>query len=439
MKIIQIPKKTPGKFRTIYACETPEERNNYRSYLPVLINACQKNLPKNVAHGFMPERSPVTNAIAHIGYSYTLCMDLSDFFDSVTAKHLYGLIPVDVINNIIVDGAARQGLPTSPAAANLAAAKMDKAILKRLEKLNLNVVYTRYADDLAFSFDDFSIVEIIKKEVAQCARRCGFKINVQKTRVMAAKAGCRRVCGISVGDQNIHPTRAVKRKLRAAIHQKNTNQINGLKGWAALKLPKVKEAAPAPIISQKEKDDAKILIDFWKIKTPKNVIIPEKETEIIDGETLITGDPIYTLGMSNFTNGWVSCMRHPDRKYRQGVVFWLQLKGTRIAALLSDREMNVSGVVRRQMKARTLVHTLRNGVKVFDRIYGNSSDIATLSEKLLKYGIISMVDAKKLHKGERVVGHVPHVSKPYFDSLNAIKMKASSGPYKGKNVWVAKI
>ena len=37
-------------------------------------------------HGFVPERSIVTNAILHIGYAYTYCVDITDFFPSITKK-----------------------------------------------------------------------------------------------------------------------------------------------------------------------------------------------------------------------------------------------------------------------------------------------------------------------------------------------------------------
>jgi hypothetical protein len=51
---------------------------------------------------------------------------------------------------ILYSGRAAQGLPSSPAAANLAGADLDAGILERLKDLDLRVVYTRYADDLSF-------------------------------------------------------------------------------------------------------------------------------------------------------------------------------------------------------------------------------------------------------------------------------------------------
>ena len=41
-----------------------------------------------VYHGFVPERSIVTNAILHIGYAYTYCVDITDFFPSITKKQV---------------------------------------------------------------------------------------------------------------------------------------------------------------------------------------------------------------------------------------------------------------------------------------------------------------------------------------------------------------
>ena len=151
MQIISLPKKTGGT-RTIYIPDD-ELMTSLRQLSGRLTSKAQKACPENV-HGFMRDRSPVTNASAHIGHQYTLCFDLQDFFESVTPDKLKGKLSKDEIAVVFVDGSARQGLPTSPAVANLAFSATDHAILKWLTKANKNVVYTRYADDLSFSFDD---------------------------------------------------------------------------------------------------------------------------------------------------------------------------------------------------------------------------------------------------------------------------------------------
>jgi hypothetical protein len=136
------------------------------------------------------------------------------------------------------DGAARQGLPTSPALANIAARNLDNEILKlrgsgRFGKL---FVYTRYADDLTFSFDNIYLAETLMKKVPQIVESQGFRINPTKTKLQWAGAGRRMITGVAV-DKTIHVPREIKRRIRAAKHQNNKKQINGLSEWAKLKLP----------------------------------------------------------------------------------------------------------------------------------------------------------------------------------------------------------
>lgn len=137
--------KRSGGFRTIYV-PCPSRMADLRSLVPDL-NAIQRSLCGPWVHGFFPGRSPVTNAKAHVGQAWTLTADLSDFFDSVQKHHLEHYLRPEVLDLVLVDGATRQGLPTSPPCANIAAIAMDAEITSRWPEL----VYTRYADDLTFS------------------------------------------------------------------------------------------------------------------------------------------------------------------------------------------------------------------------------------------------------------------------------------------------
>ena len=317
--------KRNGEQRLIYAPSNKEKRE-----LKLLVSEISKKAmrasPEGVIHGFVHKRSPVTNALAHVNHEFTLCFDLKDFFDSVKIQHIQGKLPKEQIELVFVDGAPRQGLPTSPAVANLAAASMDQAIIKWRDKHKYQFVYTRYADDLSFSYDE-DITKILMEEIPLIASRCGFKINDKKTKLQSAKQGRRIITGVAV-DNSLNPTRKTKRKLRAAIHQKKLAQANGLSEWCKLKLPKEKS---------KEIKSLEDLIKVWKLgKIPLDKL-PSKPEEELDDNCIITGDVVYTLGMSTFTTGWTSCMSQPNGQYRKGVIFWAMLKGTRVAAFLSDK------------------------------------------------------------------------------------------------------
>lgn len=220
-----------------------EEKAFFRMILNSVQEQSQKLDENCVQHGFQKGRNPVTNALCHVGYEYSLCFDLSDFFDSVTPE----MVPDYVLGNSVVkaacfpDGAARQGLPTSPALANIAARNLDNEILKlqgngRFGKL---FVYTRYADDLTFSFDNKYLAKTLMEKVPQIVESQGFKINPSKTKLQWAGAGRRMITGVAVDAKGIHTPREIKRRIRAAKHQNNKKQINGLSEWAKLKLPNI--------------------------------------------------------------------------------------------------------------------------------------------------------------------------------------------------------
>lgn len=223
MKIITIPKGR-GRFRTIY-CPSPEEKKRAASWIK-LVQAKLMNTPQvDVIHGFMPGRSPVTNARAHVGYEYSLSFDLKDFFDSVLPWMIASIWDNDTASRMIADcfydGAARQGLPSSPAIANLAAAPMDERICKLIKqgRFGGSFIYTRYADDLTFSFNHTSVGDMLREEIPKIAQSFGFTINTSKTHLQCAKAGRRIITGVAVDKFGIHPPREVKRRLRAMRHQ----------------------------------------------------------------------------------------------------------------------------------------------------------------------------------------------------------------------------
>jgi len=239
MKITYIRKRN-GSLREIY-CPSPEEKAVLRAQVERLNEFARMLDQHHVAHGFMPRRSPVTNAMQHVGYAFSLSFDLEDWFNTVTPQHVMhvpGLMS-DEACLCFVDGAAKQGLPTSPAMANIAAAQMDHEIvsLRARGRLGWNYgVYTRYADDLTFSFMLEATARWLKEVIPPIVERHRFKINESKTRLQAARAGRRMITGVAVDDE-IHAPRAIRRRIRAARHQRNWNQLRGLREWARLRMP----------------------------------------------------------------------------------------------------------------------------------------------------------------------------------------------------------
>jgi len=247
-KIIKISKKN-GSFRMIYAPNSKVKKQLKRK-IPTLVNYIDKYDTNQCIVGFRRNINCAASATQHIGYKCTIKMDLSTFFDTVTEEHLNYLSKSErsYIKNCLLDGVPRQGLPTSPSIANLAFIPVDDKIHSILHDIVLDFVYTRYADDIIISFNSSNPTNenllryagIIIQHVTSAIDEAGFILNTRKTSVKLASAGNRIITGIAVNDSEIRMSRKTRRKIRAAIHQKNYNSANGLIEWGLCKAPNTK-------------------------------------------------------------------------------------------------------------------------------------------------------------------------------------------------------
>lgn len=274
MEIIRIPKGN-GRFRVVYNPD-PEHKRRLRTFVPQLNWICEKMDTHGVQHGAREGRSPVSNAKVHIGFEYTLSMDLEGFFDTVTKDLVIRSVTdpgtaaeLPPLEDCFHNDIAVQGFPTSPALANMAATPMDHAIMDLIKPdgrfETQQFVYTRYIDDLTFSSNRFQTILWLQGKVPEIARQFGFKVNEAKTKVQCAKSGRRIITGVAVGPDGIHRPRELKRRLRAGQHQEKYGmrrrlirrllfrsgrlrkrrplrylfhcQLRGLKEWASLKAP----------------------------------------------------------------------------------------------------------------------------------------------------------------------------------------------------------
>lgn len=198
----------------------------------------------DAAHGFIAGRSTVTNAEPHRGASMLLKFDLSDFFPTIHYFRVQGLFASlgyavgdgrfsnDDASSRIAPTLARlcvyaadatrfgagrvpQGAPTSPAISNLVCRGLDA----RLDGLAVRMggVYTRYADDLTFSFRDNALnVGRFRWWVDQICHQEGFFVNQKKFRLIRGSQR-QTVTGIVVNDELRVPRRQ-RRRFRAILH-----------------------------------------------------------------------------------------------------------------------------------------------------------------------------------------------------------------------------
>ena len=132
-----------------------------------------------------------------------------------------------------------QGAPTSPAITNAICLRMDRRMSGLARKLGF--IYTRYADDLAFSWrrngtsTKAPIASLLKRS-EEILKSEGFTPHPTKTKILR-KGNCQRVTGLVVnhapGKPKARVPRDVLRRLRAAIHNREKGKP-GKEGSQAL-------------------------------------------------------------------------------------------------------------------------------------------------------------------------------------------------------------
>ncbi len=238
-KRFYMPKKTGGK-RLISA---PMPRLKAAQHW-VLENILYKLPVHDAAHGFVPGRSIVSNASAHVGRDLVVNWDLKDFFPTVTYRRVKGLFQslgysekvATVLALICTEPDAEeveldgerffvhiserrlpQGAPTSPAITNLLCRRFDSRLKGTADKLGFT--YTRYADDLSFSTSGESKEHLHKLlwRVRAIVTDEGFKVHPDKLRIMR-KGARQEVTGLTVNER-VGVPREEMRRFRALVYQ----------------------------------------------------------------------------------------------------------------------------------------------------------------------------------------------------------------------------
>ncbi len=225
----EVPKRTGG-VRRISA-----PRARLKEVQRAILEKILAHMPAHpAAHGFVKGRSTVSNAAPHTGATVVVRVDLEDFFPTVHflrveglfRAHGYGAEVAQVLagltthraklpdGTVVWPGALPQGAPTSPAIANLVCRRMDARLTALAKKMG--ATYTRYADDLSFSFPRppermgrflWWVNAILQQE--------GFAENGPKRRVM--RQGLRqRVTGLTVNERVSIP-REERRRFKAIL------------------------------------------------------------------------------------------------------------------------------------------------------------------------------------------------------------------------------
>lgn len=231
-KKFTIPKKNGG-IRTINA-----PTRKLKQIQKKLAEELYKIYPgKPASHGFAKGKSIVTNAEMHLDKKYVFNIDLEGFFDSIhfgRVKYLLQAEPYcfdEKIATIIahiccLNNKLPQGAPTSPIISNMIAYKLD-CNLQNLAK-KTNCTYTRYADDITFSFtckkskisreiaafgeDGISVGTTLKEII----KNNGFEINFSKVRFRDRNSRL-EVTGLTV-NEFVNVPRTYVKQISAMLH-----------------------------------------------------------------------------------------------------------------------------------------------------------------------------------------------------------------------------
>jgi len=199
------------------------------------------------AHGFIPGRSIVTNARAHLpDPKGLLSLDLENAYPSVSASrvrhslewalgyHVKHSLPIidskgatyrelfDLLTDICCyKGCLPQGAPTSGMVLNLACAPLDRICTRLVGSWQARLpglTYTRYADDLTFTAETEISTEF-ESDVLRSIKPTGFRVNPRKISRHTVSHAAIVICGVRIQDGQIGLPRATLRRYRAMFFQ----------------------------------------------------------------------------------------------------------------------------------------------------------------------------------------------------------------------------
>ena len=220
--LISEPPKMRQILEPVWSLKFIQER-----ILRLILSPAADCLPACV-HGCVPGRSVVSNAKPHLNGRLKIHMDIRDFFPTITTPRVYGVfhkifgygkrLAWLLANLSCYEGKLPQGAPTSPMIANFVAIGLDRSIIRLIRPLR--GYYTRYVDDLTFSFRSRLLgltADTFTRQIAQIVESHNFTVNLDKTSIVSRR---RRmvVTGVVVNSALSVP-KQFRKNLRAALYQ----------------------------------------------------------------------------------------------------------------------------------------------------------------------------------------------------------------------------
>lgn len=235
----EIPKRD-GRRRTISA----PEGELMKAQRLVLRRVLGRLKAHPAAHGFERKRSIVTNAQAHAGKAVVARMDVEQFFPSTSRERVerffrkigWSREAAGVLTRLCTwHGGLPQGAPTSPRLSNLVNYRLDVRLDAAAK--GMGAVYTRYADDITFSFaggeggkarnpKTGKVIEVagsapvgsLRKLATEILKDEGYEAHRRRKVSVRRRHQRQMVTGLVVNER-VRLPRELRRRLRAMEHQ----------------------------------------------------------------------------------------------------------------------------------------------------------------------------------------------------------------------------
>ena len=192
----------------------------------ILHNILEKVPVSKFSKAYIKGRNLIDNVRYHRNKDYVLCLDLRDFFPSIRTSDVEGIFLrlgySSNLSNLLaklcsLNGALSQGAPTSPCISNIFMKPFDEHIGSFCTEHNIR--YSRYADDLTFSFSQSKldleklILQKVKSELQSLSDR--FVLNESKTKVF--KRSDRQIVTGIVVNEVIQTPKDYRKKIRQEV------------------------------------------------------------------------------------------------------------------------------------------------------------------------------------------------------------------------------
>ncbi|WP_422766978.1 retron St85 family RNA-directed DNA polymerase [Photobacterium leiognathi subsp. mandapamensis] len=233
-------RKKNGGFREISQPSKPVKEIQY-----AIISQLLESLPIHpCATAYQKGKGIKQNALEHVNKEFILKTDFSNFFPSIRPEDLEYYVnknDVDLSNlefNILSKFLFKKkansnklslciGAPSSPIISNIVMYEIDCFLFEYCN--GNNIAYTRYADDMTFSSDNFEhlkeVLSVLKNKLIE-HEYPRLNLNHNKTRLIS-KGRSRRVTGVILSNEGkISVGRLKRRRTRTLLHLLKTDKLD---------------------------------------------------------------------------------------------------------------------------------------------------------------------------------------------------------------------